>query len=316
MIPDDKSYYPGTDTLVNNLGVRVAEQLRKIEHRLVHVREIQARMQPIKGKFDLDHLRRIHKHLFQDMYAWAGELRTIDLAKHNQTNGLVSQFVPSAMLDLKGEQLAKYISDRNHLKGFTKQDFVEAITDVHTRLNELHPFREGNDRPIRIFLVQLAKEAGYEIDITKISKDRWNLASQRAMVQTDPRNPEAAPVPGNQADIQKIFQQAVRPTLAHTFLTETREAAVNQYPELEKAYARIDAIARFVSTMPGRDADKLVEAERGRIARKLQDGIIPPLNPYLQGRVASPDAARHLVQQLAGQRNARAVAKATRGLRV
>ncbi len=316
MIPGDKSYYPGTDTPINNFGIRDAEQLRKIEYRLVYVREIQARTQPIEGKFDLDHLRGIHKHLFQDVYAWAGELRTIDFAKRSQTDGLVSQFMPAVVLDLKGEGLAKYIADRNNLKGLAKQDFVEAIAEVHTRLNELHPFREGNGRATRIFLAQLAKEAGYEIDLTKIPKDRWNLASQRAMTQIDPKSPEAAPVPGNQADIRKIFQQAVRPTLAHAFLTEAREAAVKQYPELEKAYARIDAIARFVSTMPGRDADKLVETERGRIARKLQQGIIPPLNPYLQGRFASPDAARHLVQQLAVQKNAKAVAKATRGLRM
>ena len=315
MIPGDKSYYPGTDVLVNNFGIRDAEQLRKIEYRLVHVREIQARMQPIEGKFDLDHLRRIHKHLFQDMYSWAGELRTVDFAKRSQTDGLVSQFMPAVVLELKGEQLAKYIADRNNLKGLNKQDFVDALAEVHTRINELHPFREGNGRSARIFLVQLAAEAGYEIDLTKIAAPRWNLASQRAMTQIDPRNPEAAPVPGNQTDIRKVFQQAVRPTLAHAFLTETREAAVKQYPELGKAYARIDAITRFVSTMPGRDTEKIVEAERGRIASKLQEGIIPPLSPYLQGRFASADAARNLVQQLAVPKNSRAIAKAARALR-
>lgn len=316
MIPGDKSYYPGTDILINNFGIRNAELLRKTEYRLVHVREIQARMNPIEGKFDLDHLQRIHKHLFQDAYAWAGELRTIDFAKRGQQTGLVSQFMPAVVLDMKGEDLAKYIADRNNLKDLPKQEFVAALTEVHTRLNELHPFREGNGRATRIFLVQLAKEAGYELDMTKIDKERWNLASQTAMQRIDPKKPEAAPIPGDQTDMRRVFQAAVRPTLAHAFLNETRDYAVKQYPELAKAFARVDAIRQFASAVPNRDVEKLVDLERSRIAKKLQDGIIPPINPYLQSRLATPAAAQNLVQQLAVPKNTRNIAKATRGLRV
>ena len=316
MTPGDKSYYPGSDTLINHFGIRDTEQLRKIEYRLVSVRDIQARMQPIEGNFDLDHLRKIHKHLFQDLYPWAGELRTVDFAKRNRTDNLVSLFTPAPVLDLKGEELGKYIADRNQLKGLTKKDFVEALTEVHTRLNELHPFREGNGRSARVFLVHLAKAAGYDVDLTKIAKEAWNLASQRAKPQADANNPDAAPIPGNQESMRKILETAVRPTLAYAFLNESREAAVKQYPELEKAYARVDALAQFFSKVPYRDVDKLVDAERGRIAKKLEDGIIPPLSPYLQGRFATPEVAQHLVQQLAMPKNAKAVAKATRGLRV
>lgn len=316
MIPGDTAHYSGTQTLANKYGIRDAEQLRKIEYRLSHVREVQARMQPIEGKFDLDHLQRIHQHLFQDLYDWAGQLRTIDFAKRSQTTGLVSQFMPAVVIDIKGQDLAKYIADRNNLKGLTKKDFVEAITEVHTRLNELHPFREGNGRSARVFLAQLAKEAGYNLDMTAIQKDRWSLASQRAMTQIDPAKPQSAPIAGNQADMRKIFQDAVRPTLAHAFVTEAREAAVKQYPELARAYARLDAIEKFVSTLPGRDPKVLMEAERGRIVKKLQEGIVPPLNAYLQGRIASPEAAHNLVRQLAQQKNTKAIKKATRGLRV
>lgn len=316
MIPGDKSYYPGTDILVNNFGIRNAELLRKTEYRLVHVREIQARMQPIEGKFDLDHLQRIHKHLFQDMYAWAGELRTIDFAKRGKETGLVSQFMPAVVLDLKAQDLAQYIAVRNNLKDLPKQEFVSALTEVHTRLNELHPFREGNGRSTRIFLVQLAREAGYKLDLTKIDKERWSLASQRAMQRIDPKNPEAAPIPGDQTDMRRVFQAAVRPTLAHAFLTETRDYAAKLYPELEQAFARVDAIKQFASAVSNRDVEKLVDLERSRIAKKLQDGIIPPLNPYLQGRFAAPAAAQNLVQQLAVPKNNRNIAKAARGLRM
>lgn len=319
MIPGDKAYYPGTDVLANRFGIRDGALLQKMEYRLVNVREMQVRAAPIEGQFDLAHLQKIHRHLFQDVYEWAGQLREIDFAKRGQSNNRVTQFMPIVVLDIKAEELGRYLAERNQLKGLTKPEFVKALTEVHTRLNELHPFREGNGRTTRVFLSQLAKEAGYELDLTKIEKTRWNQASQAALNTIDPKNPQLPPVLGNQGDMRQIFHEAVRPTLAHAFKTETREAAIKHYPELEKAYARLDAIGKFVSALPsreGRDLGQVLEAERTRIVKKLENDVIPPLNAYLQGRFASPETARAVVQQLANPLSAKAVAKATRGLRM
>lgn len=301
MIPGDKSYYPGADVLINNYGIRDGALLRKMEYRLAHVREIQARLNPIPGQFDLQHLQQIHKHVFQDMYAWAGQLRQIDFAKRG-ADGLVSQFMPAAVLEIKGEQLAKHIAERNGLKGLSHPEFIKALAEVHTKLNELHPFREGNGRAVRVFLSQLASQAGYEIDLTKVDKDQWNHASQRAMNRIDPKKPEATPIVGMQDEVRRIFHTAVRPTMAHAFVNESKATALRFYPELSKAYARVDAIGKFVSKLPGRDPEKLMEAERARIVKKLSDGVVPPLNAYLQGRFASADQAAKLVQRLTKQK--------------
>ena len=74
---------PETGVLKNKLNIRAEEELKEAEASLVAWRSFQLAGNPIKGCFDLDHLKAIHKHLFCDVYEWAGELRNIDLSKEN-----------------------------------------------------------------------------------------------------------------------------------------------------------------------------------------------------------------------------------------
>jgi cell filamentation protein len=291
MIPGDKACYPGTDVLMNKFDIRNFEQARAAEYKFAFAREVELKVKPIEGKFDFEHLKAIHKHLFQDMYAWAGEIRDIDFAKKSKETGMISRFIPTVVMDLKIEDFNKFMADNNQLKGLTKPEFVKAITEVQAKLNELHPFREGNGRSTRAFLTQLAKVAGYELDLTKIDKTRWNLASAQGMAQFDPKNEANRTIP-NKSDIRQIFHESVKPTMAHAFAHEARAEAVKLYPALAQVFDRVDAIQSFANKMPGMEAGKrLVEAERARIAEKLQAGAVPPLNPYLQGRYG-PQMAR------------------------
>ena len=74
---------PETGVLKNKLGIKDEDELKKAEASLVAWRSYQLSEKPIQGRFDLDHLKAIHKHLFGDVYEWAGEIRDIDLAKEN-----------------------------------------------------------------------------------------------------------------------------------------------------------------------------------------------------------------------------------------
>jgi cell filamentation protein len=299
MIPEDNSTYPGTDTLINKFDIRDSAKLRSTEYKFVAIREIEVRLNPVQGKFDLQHLQAIHRQLFQDVYDWAGQIREIDFAKRSNETGLVSKFMPAIVIDIKAEDLSRYIAEHNELKGLTKVEFVKAITDVHSMLNELHPFREGNGRSTRVLLGMLANQAGFDLDLGKIDKSRWNLASHQAMQKFNPSNEAAPPIPGDKSSMSQIFSEALKPTLAHAFATENRAEAIKQHPGLEQAYSRLDAIAKFVSTMPGRDINQLMSAERTRVLEKLAVGVIPPLNPYLQGRFASRDTAKTMAQAAA-----------------
>ena len=74
----DKIYcYPDSDVLINKLGIRDLDRLQMIERRLTMIRLAELIKHPIKGNFDLEHLQKIHYYIFQDIYEWAGKIRTV-----------------------------------------------------------------------------------------------------------------------------------------------------------------------------------------------------------------------------------------------
>lgn len=74
---------PETGVLRNRLGITDESELEKAEASFVAWRSYELSQKPIAGRFDLAHLQAIHRHLFGDVYDWAGEIRTIDLSKGN-----------------------------------------------------------------------------------------------------------------------------------------------------------------------------------------------------------------------------------------
>ena len=79
----DPYVYPDTDVLRNKLGIRDATKLLRVEIAVTGRRCAQLVDAPISGKFDFAHLKRIHAFMFQDLFDWAGEVRTCNLNKGN-----------------------------------------------------------------------------------------------------------------------------------------------------------------------------------------------------------------------------------------
>ena len=74
----DPYLYPNSPALINNLGITDADELEHIERQLISSRMDEGCPE---GDFDLKHLQAIHHHLFQDVYEWAGEIRTLEINK-------------------------------------------------------------------------------------------------------------------------------------------------------------------------------------------------------------------------------------------
>jgi cell filamentation protein len=128
---------------------------------------------PVKGKLDLRHLRAIHRFIFSDIYEWAGELRTVNIAKGNQfCNYLyLEDYANGVFQKLKGE---KYLSKT--LPGGIPKRLAYYLSEV----NALHPFREGNGRTQRVFIEYLAQAAGWRIDFSDVSDKEMIEASASA----------------------------------------------------------------------------------------------------------------------------------------
>lgn len=163
--------YPGTKVLVNKADIRDQAELQVYERQVTAVRLSELQLAPLHGHFDLEHLKQIHRHIFQDVYSWAGELRTVDLWKQK------TQFLPGAILERSTKRLFDALKGEHHLRGLGVQDFTERAAHYMAGVNLAHPFREGNGRSQREFLRNLALNAGYEIQWSRVGKRELLLAS-------------------------------------------------------------------------------------------------------------------------------------------
>jgi cell filamentation protein len=170
---------PETGVLQNKLGIREEEELKAAEASLVAWRSYQLVEKPIQGHFDLDHLKAIHRHLFQDVYEWAGELRDIDLARNN------SYFANHRYLIKAAGLIFATLAEENYLRGMDAADFSARAAYYLGEINALHPFREGNGRAQREFINHLAHNNGYLIDWTNIREDDMIQASIESFHRAD-----------------------------------------------------------------------------------------------------------------------------------
>jgi cell filamentation protein len=145
MPPDfgDPYTYPGTNVLRNKAGIREPEPLKRFEYEHSASRLRELRKNPIRGKFDLAHLQAIHTTIFQDVYEWAGEVRTINITKDD------TAFALAPYLENEARKLSAALLEENYLQGLDKAQFVERFAHYYAEWNVLHPFREGNGRATR-----------------------------------------------------------------------------------------------------------------------------------------------------------------------
>ena len=171
MSGEDPYLIPGFSVLRNKLGVTRDELLDEIERRLV----VQRAREPVPlGAFDLAHLRAIHRHLFQDVYGWAGELRTVEISKGG-SQFQFRQFIETGMADVH-----RRLADADFLRGLSGPEFSSAAGVILGDVNYVHPFRDGNGRTQLQYLGLLAEQAGHPIDLARLDPQRWIEASRLA----------------------------------------------------------------------------------------------------------------------------------------
>lgn len=167
----DPYIYPGTAILRNKLGIRNAELFDRVERRLVADRITEG---VPRGEFDLKHLQTIHRHLFQDIYEWAGEVRSVEIAKDgNQFQ--FRQYIETGMSDVH-----RRIVSARYLRGLPAGRFAEQAGAIMGDVNYVHPFREGNGRTQLLYLKQLAERAGHPLNLRHIPPVLWIEASRSA----------------------------------------------------------------------------------------------------------------------------------------
>jgi fido (protein-threonine AMPylation protein) len=90
---------PASGILRNNFGLTNQEALDRAEANSVLVRSTLLQLNPLSGDFDSQHLKQIHSRLFRDVYDWAGQFRTIPLAKADYVRGQFTRFTPPELIE-------------------------------------------------------------------------------------------------------------------------------------------------------------------------------------------------------------------------
>lgn len=99
--------YEGTTCLINKLDIRDEEELASVEAALTLANIGLLEQEPLEGRFDFAHYRAIHKFLFGELYDWAGEIRTVNLAKKG------TQFVPANEIESVGRAIFERLAAMN-----------------------------------------------------------------------------------------------------------------------------------------------------------------------------------------------------------
>jgi cell filamentation protein len=152
----DPYVYPGTSLLRNLRNFRDAAVLSEFEAEATARRLRQLEHKSLSGAFDSGYLQAIHHHIFQDVYDWAGDFRTVSISK-------------------SGDPFAF----PQHIASSLNKTCEELKREGH--LNAIHPFREGNGRTQREFIRELALQSGLMIDWRQVKQEEMIEASRRSL---------------------------------------------------------------------------------------------------------------------------------------
>ncbi len=170
---DPKYCYPENGVLKNKLGIKDEAALKTAEREITAMWLLRLKEEPIKGKFDLAHLKRIHRRMFSDIYPWAGSCRSVDISKGNV-------FCRAMFIETYAAELFGKLAEENMLVTADPDTVPDRLAYYLSEINVLHPFREGNGRTQRLFIEYLGSVSGVHVDFSDVTPEEMVHASADA----------------------------------------------------------------------------------------------------------------------------------------
>jgi cell filamentation protein, protein adenylyltransferase len=160
----DPYCYPGTTILKNLRDLKSRAKLRAYER----VMTAQRSEEPLpRGNFSVSHYYAVHRHIFQDVYRWAGKPRTVRITKGTST------FCYPENIAREMNRMFVLLRQAKFLSGMTRDEFSSHAAHFLADLNAIHPFRDGNGRVQLIFLALMAERAGFSFRHGKLKKRKF-----------------------------------------------------------------------------------------------------------------------------------------------
>ena len=160
--------YPDSNVLKNKLNIRDLRELKDVEEKFVAIKQLVLLQKPIPGRFTINHLLRIHRFLFEDVYPFAGHIRREQISKGE------TLFFPPDLIKRELRRVFGEIHETGMLQEKKPQSQIQHLSHVMAELNIIHPFREGNGRSIRELIRCMAQVYGLTLN--------WGNADQDTMM--------------------------------------------------------------------------------------------------------------------------------------
>ncbi|MEQ8694300.1 MAG: Fic family protein [Gammaproteobacteria bacterium] len=179
-------FYPGTHTHRNHFGIRDRAALARAEALVTADAMKDGLREPFS--FTPEGFQAVHRQMFEGIYPWAGQFRSVDMYKIQSGGRPPVAFVPGdeikhTALPLFCEQVQDDLTSPREFLAQHKEEFAYRAAVYLKDLNYIHPFPEGNGRVQRVFLDQLARQSGYELDQAALERETWLAASRESYTQ-------------------------------------------------------------------------------------------------------------------------------------
>ncbi len=186
---EDPYVDPDTGVLVNRLGITDAGELQLVETNYTFTRDAQLQDHRLDGGYDVPHLQAFHRHLFGDVYPWAGGFRTVNIARTGMFGDWrhIREYLDEVFANLAAE---------GQLSGLSEGQVVARTAHYLGEVNAAHPFRDGNGRTQRAFFRQLLRDA------------RWSLRWSRVMPEENEHASEAS-LDGDNGPLEDLLRRAI-----------------------------------------------------------------------------------------------------------
>jgi len=168
----DPHYDFAHDLLANVRGITSRASLERFERVRAAAALIRLKMEPVRGRYDIAHLQEIHRRIFKNIYPWAGEFRHVNMSRQAS-----HPFVTVLKMETKLAKILDKLALQGYLKALDLDDFAAEAGVLLGELNSVHPFRDGNGRVQREFVRELAEEAGYRINWSRVTRAQMYGAS-------------------------------------------------------------------------------------------------------------------------------------------
>lgn len=163
--------YDGTNILRNKFGIKDLDKLKALEEKIILEKLTALYIHPLKGNFDTNHLKSIHRYLFGDLYEFAGKIRDVEMFRE-YSSFLDYNQIPDKLSLLLEEYKNKHVNTSSTF------EIGLFLANFYKDLIYIHPFRDGNGRTVREFLREYVLEyfPEYELDYSKMNKENALLA--------------------------------------------------------------------------------------------------------------------------------------------